>query len=185
MLGRLLPDGKSDSEQDEMARIMRAVYRNSPEIYEELIPSSKQLEQGASVAKYFSGVGGVLNCNGPLVNKCIQEFGAKLGYALHYETTRRIVPLEGGVAVKWFTNYNAVTDGLPSELLKILGPEKTLQQGTWEVSDQFNYAYAIADTQALGAYFATFRISFAVLCWIAEDRMHFGDVEEIHRPGTF
>jgi hypothetical protein len=38
-----------------------------------------------------------------LVTKHMGVFGAKLGFALHFEATGSAVPLNGGVQSRWFT----------------------------------------------------------------------------------
>ena len=185
MLGRIFPDGATVEEREEMKKIMSAVARYSPGVLEEMKPSRSQQERGGIKLERLPGAAGVLNCSGPLLNESIQKFGGKLGLALHYETTNRIVPIDGGVAVRWYSNYDAVTDGLPKELFRYLGPERTLQQGSWNVHDQFGYAYAVSENSFSAGYFATFRISFAVLCWVNENVANFGDVDPIHKPGMF
>ncbi len=115
------------------------------------------------------------------------DFGAKLGFALYYELTGRVVPPEGGVAVWWYSNYDAVTGGIPPELFQILGEDRTLKQSKWSTGDQFNYAPVIPENGNMAAYFSTFRRSFAVLSWISEDVAGFDGIEnmQIHRPGSF
>ena len=78
-----------------------------PGLLEEMCPSAEQEQRFARIR--LSGLGEPLNCSGPMLNTCIQNFGAKLGFALHYLQSDRIVPPEGGVAVRWFTNYEAMT----------------------------------------------------------------------------
>jgi len=183
MLGRIFPNGRIPAEQDELVAIIKAVDNNNLGLLREMMPSREQTMRGAAAVSQLPGAAGVLNCSGPLVNNCIQKFGAKLGFALHYATTTRIVPKTGGVAIRWYSNYDAVTEGLPPELFRFLGPEQTLRQGSWSAGDQFNYAYAVDGTGAVAAYLATFRLSFAVLCWVNEDASGFGEVNDIHRPG--
>ncbi|MGF1623957.1 MAG: hypothetical protein ACFCVH_03660 [Alphaproteobacteria bacterium] len=182
MLGRFYPDSDDAAEQHEMRRIMEAVSRNVPGLLEGMQPSAGQQLRFIRSGVRPPGLGGALNCNGPLLNEAIQKFGAKLGFALHYHLTGRIVPRAGGVAVRWYTNYDAMTRGIPSSLFRILGEPETLRQGRWSVSDQFAYAYAIKTGSSTGAYFSTFRRSFAVLSWVCEDRARLGDAAESRKP---
>ena len=154
----------------ETGRIMQAVSNNVPGLLEEMWPSMDQQLRFAQSGVNFPNVGGVLSCNGPLLNRSIQIFGAKLGLALHYTTTGRTIPPAGGVVLRWFSNFDAVTDEIPPELLKILGPPISLRQGTWGVEDQFEYAFAVPEEANMCAYFSTFRRSFAILSWVS-DRM--------------
>lgn len=186
-LGRILPDGKTAPEEREMESIMHAVKNNIPGLLQEMLAAPEQQARFEALRHKVPSAGGVMNCGGPLLNRSIQIFGAKLGFALHYATAGRIVPPEGGVAVRWYTNYDAITGGIPGELFQILGPPETLRQGEWNVEDQFNYSYAVPEDLRMAAYFSTFRHSFAVLSWISEDLSRLKDVEHIetHRPGQF
>lgn len=190
MLGRVYPDGPTEAECSEVERTMRAVKNNSPGLLEEMLPSREQEMRFARSGIDIPGGGGVLNCDGPLLNHSIQMFGAKLGFALHYGVNDRIVPLEGGVAVRWFSNYDAATDGIPQPILRLLGERQTLRQGKRSVDDQFTYAYAVAEGGEMAIYFSTFRMSFAVLSWVSEDMAGFEgvdnvDMQRVHRTGGF
>ncbi|MEE8393721.1 MAG: hypothetical protein V3R66_05200 [Rhodospirillales bacterium] len=187
MLGRIYPDGPTHADRDEVGKIMHAVDRNAPGLIEEMMPSIRQehrfMRSKPSLPK---DVAGVFNCGGPLLNRSIQSFGAKLGLALYYATTDGlIVPLEGGVAVQWYSNFAAATEGIPDSIFQLLGPPKTLTQGKWGVGEQFSYAFAIAENAKMAAYFATFRGSFAVVSWVCQDASGFDVVDDIvvHRPG--
>ena len=188
MFGRIYPDGPTETEQEEVQRIILSVSNNNPGLLEEMMPSPSQGERFArSKGSLPVGAAGVLNCSVPLVNRSIQVFGAKLGFALHYTTMRRIISPTGGVVVRWFSNYDAATDGIPADLFELLGPPQTLTQGKWSAGDQFKYAFAVAQNVKSAAYFSTFRQSFAVLSWISEDADDFAlvKVDQVHRPGKF
>jgi hypothetical protein len=184
MLGRLYPDGPSEAERAETKKIMGAVHQNVPGLLKEMIPSQRQHDRFARAGVELPDVAGVLSCKGSLLNHSIQIFGAKLGFALHYATMGRIVPYAGGVAVRWFSNFEAVTGEIPESIFRLLGPVHTLEQGKWSAGDQFNYAYAVTQNKCMAAYFSTFRISFAVLSWISEDISDFTTVDkfQVHRP---
>lgn len=188
MLGRIYPDGATHAEREEAGRIMKAVKKNVPSLLEEMIPSIKQEQKFiAAQPSLPMGAAGVLNCRGPLLNRSIQCFGAKLGLALYYETTNgHIVPLDGGVAVRWFSNFEAATGEIPESIFRLLGSPETLTQGKWGVGDQFSYAFAIADKAEMAAYYATFRKSFAVVSWVCRDAARFNGVTDlvIHKPGS-
>jgi hypothetical protein len=89
-----------------------------------------------------------------------------VGFALFYEITKTMVPPEGGVAARWFSNVEVLQGRYPhEEISRMMGPSATLQQGKREVSDQFNYAWALSEDSAVGAFLATFRKSFAVVAF--------------------
>lgn len=186
MLGRFYPDATTAEEQQEVHEIFRAIGNNNPGLFEELQPSQRQVQRLASATNDLPrGVGGALNCQGPLLNRSIALFGGKLGFALHYVVAGRIVANDGGIAVKWYTNFDRITGRIPGELFRILGSPETLRQGRWHVSNQFEYAYAVAETGRMAAYFSTFRQSFAVLSWVSEDAADLDGANpaDICRPG--
>ena len=121
MLGRIYPDASTTAGDEEVGKIMKAVSTNVPGLLEEMAPSPSQRERFAKANVNFPNLGGILNASGPLLNRSIQVFGAKLGYALYYDSTERVIPLGGGVAVRWFSNFDAVTGRIPSEFLRMLG----------------------------------------------------------------
>lgn len=187
MFGRLYPDPSTDEERRETRKVIKSVRNNNPGLLEELQPSLRQRKLFRRANLELDGVGGPLNCQGPLLNRSMQEFGAKLGYALHYSLAGRIVPPVGGVAVRWFSNFEAFTGEFPSQFLELLGPSQTLKQGAWDVGKQFRYAYGASPNANSAAYFCTFRASFAVLSWVCHDRIEFEGAGnfEVHLPGQF
>jgi hypothetical protein len=188
LFGRIFPDGRTAEERDELGRIMRSVNSNNPGLLNEMVPSPRQQALFTQSRNSLPmRAAGVLNCSGPIVNRNMQIFGAKLSFALHYARTGRIIPLTGGVAVRWYSNYDAVNGEIPTSVYEMLGPPHTLQQGKWHAGDQFSYAYAVAKDTEMAAYFSVFRQSFAMLSWVSHTIDAFADVEDlkVHRPGTF
>ena len=186
MIGRVYPDTSTAEEELEIQKILKAIHNNNPGLLEELQPSRRQEDRLPKVDDGLPhGVGGALNCQGPLLNRSIKTFGAKLGFALHYVVAGRIVPKHGGIAVMWYTNFDRITGRMPNELFRYLGPPETLRQGRWNVGNQFEYAYAVPETGGTAAYFSTFRQSFAVLSWVSEDATELEGPEpvDICRPG--
>jgi len=60
----------------------------------------------------------------------MEIFGSKLGFAVHYEEKREIIPPGGGVQAFYFTNVSAARGELPRSVIDLLpGPPKTLRQG--------------------------------------------------------
>lgn len=186
--GRIYPDRASVDLIGEMQRIGTAVKNNNPGLFEELVPSSAQKERFAKMSTVNPmDATGVLICSGPLLNRSIQIFGAKLGFALYYDTVDRIVPNAGGVAVRWYSNHDVYMGDIPFDVLKLLGPPQSLKQGEWKVNDQFEYRFVLTHSREMAVYFSRFRQSFCVLSWVGDDVSSFGGAKEIevHRPGQF
>jgi hypothetical protein len=100
----------------------------------------------------------------------MEAFGVKLGLALSYEVTRQIVPVEGGVTIRWFSNVDAYEGKIPATLFDLLLPPDTLRQGKFNVSEQFEYAWRLTEDKSMGLFFATFRRAFAVAALVANKR---------------
>jgi hypothetical protein len=97
----------------------------------------------------------------------MQTFAVKFGFALHFEATKEIVPANGGVAARWFTNVEHAQERFPAHVLKLLQPPNTLRQGTKGVPEQFLYSYRCTDDASIGLYFGAFRESFAIVSFAA------------------
>ena len=166
-LSRAYPDSKTDKEKNELRELVRDVSKNFPCLLEEMTPSFRQ-----SRLYRNSGIpldGGALNCNGKILNKHINRFAAKTGFALHYELTKKVVPNGGAAYVRWYTNYNAIQGDLPHDLISFLGDPTTLKQGKWEVPEQFLYSSKATEDGHMSAHFASFRRSFAICAFVVMD----------------
>jgi hypothetical protein len=130
-----------------------------------------------------------LNANGPILTHHMDIFGAKLGFALHYEMNGTPVPPQGGVQPMFFTNVSAIRGELPTQIIQLLPPPRTLRQGRREVSDQFQYSWAVTEEGRHSVFYATFRSSFAIAAVTALDRSEFlerhADKFRVIVPGAF
>lgn len=94
---------------------MRAVYRQTPQVLAEMMPSwRQQYDVTSQFGVDFKG--GALNVSGPLVNTSIRIFGTKQVMALLYHCVGESVPAAGAVPIKWFTNWDKVNDKIPDSL---------------------------------------------------------------------
>lgn len=187
MLARTYLDARTKDEANEIKRLMRAVHRQMPLVLAEMMPSWRQQYD---VDQHFgSGFkGGALNVSGPLVNRSIQIFGAKLVMALHYHCVGNVVPAAGGVGIIWFTNWDRVNEKIPDRLFSLQGAPQSLQQGNWSVPDQFEYSWVATDCTKMAHYVSTFRKSFLIAGLVHTDanELHkmFPEVD-ILRPGQW
>jgi hypothetical protein len=83
-----------------------------------------------------------LRADGPILSRHVLTFAAKLGFALHFETTHACIPPAGGAMVMWFSNLQALNGDIPQELFGLLPAPKSLQQGRKGVGNQFQYSTA-------------------------------------------
>ena len=168
LFGRGYPGGAGELEEDEFKKLLRSISNNISGLLEEMhIGRAGQKLARKSIPTEIDG--GFLRVDGPLVSAHMQTFAEKVGFALFYEMTKTIVPPEGGVAARWFSNVDVLQGKYPrEEISKVMGPSATLRQGTKEVSDQFSYSYGLSEDKSIGAFLASFRESFAVVAFASK-----------------
>lgn len=105
--------------------------------------------------------------------------------ALHFSTTKRLVPNEGAALVRIYTNHNQLEGHIPDSLISILGAPQTLRMGKFNVSSRFMFSSAVSDTKRAGIYFATFSFAFATLSYVVEDASNLPEMPGwyVARPG--
>jgi hypothetical protein len=105
----------------------------------------------------------------------------------HYKEFGKIIPPQGGIFWRWFSNVQRLDGKMPDEFIGILSQSATVRRITRDLSNQFSYSFAKADDGDLTGYFATFRRSFAMLGVIEMDASLFtveGNHDQILRPRT-
>ncbi|WP_162917324.1 hypothetical protein [Dongia deserti] len=186
MMARLFPDPAPGLLENEQDAIFRHVNNNIPGLLEELQPNVRQkVLFNAQRSQMPRGAAGVLNVGGPILNDAMMRFGAKLGMALFYHDLGKILPPDGAVFVRWYSNYDAFTDGLPTEVLSLMGQPSSLEQGRWTVANQFQFGRVIPLERTMAAHMVTFRQSFGILTFAAEHHWHMDRAPQDHvfRPG--
>jgi len=187
LLGRCWPNADTDVARTDLIKLLRAVSNNAPAVLLEM-DIGRAGEKMARKRHNIPDDAHPLRADGPILNKHLQTFAAKLGFALHYEMTGDWIPHGGGVQVMWFSNVQALNGEIPSILVEGLPTPLTLQQGTKSVADQFQYSYARAEQDHL-LYYASFNLSFAVAGITALDRSVCLDARAaefpIFSPGDF
>lgn len=184
MIARMFPDSSTPTQEKEIDKLLRLANKAIPGLLEELQPTPEQEAKFERIKEQEPNAAGMLDAGGPLVNASLDIFGAKMTCALHYEKTKKILPIGNPISTRIFTNVDILENNMPKDLLNVLGPPNTLQQGKWSVSNQFSYSYAITDTHEYGVYFSTFRQSFAVLglIWKGMDDLPEGEGMKTFTP---
>jgi hypothetical protein len=189
LLGRVYPDAKSQLAQAEIKKLLAAVANNIPGLLQEMMVDEAGQKNAARGIPNMPPVVAVLRANGPILERHMRIFGAKLGFALHYEAHGAPVPKKGGVMALYFTNANAARGELPREIINMLPNRQTLKQGTKHVSDQFSYSWLLTDERRHTAFYAVFNDSFAILVTTALDRAEFLErhaaKHTLYAPGAF
>lgn len=184
VLSRAHSDDRSEAEREYLGKLTSALQTNLPDLLLEMRPTERQKRRFREA--YGEMDGGPINASGPLLTAVMHRFGAKLGLAMHRHVTGRIVPTTGVASVIWYTNNCALTGRFPDSVYEFLGPPETLRQGQKHVADQFQVASAVpVEGPEMSVHMATFRRSFAVLVFVAEDEDLLGPSPEgaAFRPG--
>jgi hypothetical protein len=92
LLGRLSVEPPADDEAEEFKKLLLAVRNNVPGLLEEMHIGRAGQKIARRTLPLQEGGGGVVRANGPLFTKHMLVFGAKLGFALHYEALKNVVP---------------------------------------------------------------------------------------------
>jgi hypothetical protein len=171
--------------KQEIRGCFAGVSKKMPEVLKE-IRIEKDL-RGASFKLGALPDAAAVFTTGPLINSYLTAFGARVALALHYELTREILPVSGGVFVHWMSNHAIVDNQIPEAFLAMLGPPATLTQGKQTVEDQFHYQ-SLAEGHARSAHFAAFHVSFAIQAFVMRDFDEMAHVarglpQRIFRPG--
>jgi hypothetical protein len=168
-LGRSFPDPVTATDRQDIDRILKALSNNIPQVLAEM-KSNRGAEKLAmrKLPASLQNQGGILKLDGPLVSSMLNLFAYKISLALFYEASKQPLKPDGEIVVRVFSNYERFTGDFPEHSLSFLGTEKTLVQGKKHVGDQFSFATAISEEGYLGSTFATFRMGFAVLAFIAQ-----------------
>ena len=96
---------QAPSEARSLTRLLRAVSNNYPGLLQEM--KIGRARQKLARKRVPANVGGdFLRVDGPLVFSHMQVFAVKLGFALWFETTKRAVPLSGGVIARWLSKVD-------------------------------------------------------------------------------
>jgi hypothetical protein len=173
LVGRCMPDPTTPEEKAEFRKLLSEVKNNIAPALEEMNlagPKEEQMMKTRTPA-YLDVPVGFVNLAGANTQRLLNIFGCKLALAMHWEATKQFVPLGGGVVLRVFSNVDAMEGKLPTPLLHLLPPElQTLQQGKWNVRDQFEYAMRVTDDRLTGCFFASFRSSFAMTAVTTNDR---------------
>jgi hypothetical protein len=169
-MARTFPGIANDVEAGEWERLMRKVERAAPGLMNEMhIPPERQ-----SVGLAFHGIQDpnvrLLGANGPLVSAHMQAFAAKVGFALHYQFSRKIVPESGRVQVRWFTNEEMMNNKVPVSLYSSIGSPRIMEQGKITSKDMFEYGHSIyANRAEINLYFCRLRSAFEVAAFVVDD----------------
>lgn len=99
--------------------------------------------------------------DGPVVNRHLTIFSAKLGMALFREHTGEPMPENSGVFLNWFGTPSIEQSPSANALIDMLPELGELKQGTKQSKDQFIYHY-LSDSKTVVAAFMRFHTSLHI-----------------------
>jgi hypothetical protein len=133
----------------------------APGVLEEFTRSDKRAkvwrrEPGVIVSPFVE-----IHVDGPITRAYLTVFAAKFGMALYRWHVGHALPLSGGVHVNWYLNAG-LSPSMAKEILKIMPATETLQQGAFQVPEQFAYRYN-TDERTIVAALAGFHSNLHIL----------------------
>lgn len=169
-LSDLTPD-----DEVEMASALSKLHARRPEWLNQMKEFSRVETRRALRERGLSGLnqGGsgvyMMSVPEPIV-EALQRYGEKLGRALYYLHTGRIVPVVGYVSVSALTNAQFMSAQFPRERFQLLHVVPHVGRGNRDFSDQFAYRYAMPNDSKGAAFLVQFRESTAMLILVNESR---------------
>lgn len=139
-----------------------------PEIADELRPTFRQKKQMRKLAQAGAEASAAFNLQGPTVSHALLLYGAKLGLALHWAETRKILPNEGRVGVIWYSNEVHYDGGVPQHLFKMLPEQRMLRQGKKTSAYTFSYSSGKASDTDATAHWACFSDAFMYYLFVGQ-----------------
>lgn len=189
MLSRLYSKESTPQSTTEIERSIHAVARHYPEIINEMRPTARAYRNavrkyGLQLAPGQSYAETPIISIGPMINEAVTNFSRKLFCALYYKHTGTILPSQGGIAVRWFTNAEIWDENTPLEFLSFLSGVPKLERSSKVLNDQFFYRWTLTDAKESGVFFTVFRDSFATLGYvhIDIDKMKLPQATEVLQP---
>jgi hypothetical protein len=160
LFARFYPELKGRKDHDDLAKIIRALFNNDYDLMREFRkPSPSHVRKCVRMGIPIEAIDS-MSMSGPRTDMYLRKPGVKLGLALHYYTTRTIIPAAGGVTAWWYPNVQILGGDFPSDIAEELGDPATLRQRKWHVGDQFTVRGKWIPNGNLGIYLSTFRNSF-------------------------
>lgn len=179
MLSRMYPDAATAEARAETRSIIAAALHNFPGLGSETLPDQLPILERLGIKANHLPTWNFLDLGGPTCTEAIEKFAIKLAKALHFELTGEIVPSGAAIFYHRYSNLDAMTGGMPDDLMEALGDEKMLAMGKLNSLGTFSYQSATIPDTKQTAHMAYFRQSFALLLRVYPD---VAEVEEHAKP---
>lgn len=166
---RTFPGISSEQDSREWNKVMHEISRVAPELAKEIFLPEHQMNaflrhhgtRDPNHAAFFAA--------GPILSSHMQAFAAKVGFALHYERTRTVVPELGRVQVRWFTSEEILNQRIPHSVKESILSIRNLQQGKISSNGFFEYGWGqFSEKPDVNMYYAKFREAFMVVAFVSD-----------------
>jgi len=102
-----------------------------------------------------------------------ERYAAKLGKALHYLHTGKVVPATGAVVTRVFTNGDLLNSNVPDKFFAVLGGVPVLKRDVTPLESQFTYRFGIASAGEGAGYWIRFGESMAMIATVFLDEAEY------------
>lgn len=107
-----------------------------------------------------------------------KRYGEKLGRALYYLHTGRVVPKNGWVSVRVMTNAQFMSPKFPLDTFRVLDRRPIVTRSGNSLEGQFSYRYAATEDVRAAAFLVRFRESTAMLILVFEEKTDYDAAKE-------
>ncbi len=156
---------------------MTTIAQKEPELYRSFqLPATRvrrwlrennyKLPQGATTADVP-----VISIRHPRIIAAMERFSTKIFLSLYYFHTGNVLPSEGGIVFRWYSNATHPDERPPQELLEPMmqGLPKLVRQQT-SLHEQFFYSFGVTnDNSNAAAFHVFFNNGIALLGFIFAD----------------
>lgn len=168
-----ISDLDAEAEQ-EMSRSLAQLYDKRPEwiaTTQELsrVETRRHLRERGLSLESFRGIDVGVVSMPPELFAVPQRYGEKLGKALHYLHTGRVLPRDGLVHVLVYPNTEFMSNTFPREEFGILTTRPTVSRSGKSLADQFFYRFATVDEGGAAAFLVQFGESVVMSIFTFED----------------
>lgn len=163
-----LASGGEEKATEHFTNKLSHLVKVHPEIADELRPTFRQKKQMRKLAQAGAEARAALNLQGPTVSLALMLYGAKLGLALHWAETGKILPNAGRVGVIWYTNEVQYLGGVPQHLFEMLPEQRMLRQGKKTSAYPFSFSSGKATDTDATAHWACFSDAFMYYLFVGQ-----------------
>jgi hypothetical protein len=174
-LARLKPEADNSKTFEEFKKKTEAHFRYSPGLLQSL--KDKTTHRQRRQARKFLNLPPdyplmevpVVSVENDRVQDAMVSVGRKLALALYYKHTGTPVPRGGGVAVRWYSNYQIDNNEIPRDMAQVLPIAGVVMNGKTNLRDQFFYRYGLGEEpdRKMMTFLALFHESYGILGFMA------------------